>query len=100
MAAWHRTWRTDLGLRAVGLILCGLAYLAIARLVALPLASRGGETFAYGGVAYGLAAVGFLGASAGGILVLCGAHIFDAIIISARWRVGRQPHDEVPRPIP
>lgn len=92
MAAWHRNWRTDLGLRGVGLILCGSAYLAIARLMALPLALHGGKATGFGLAAYGCAMVGFLGASAGGILTLCGAHIFDEIRVSARWRVRSVPH--------
>ncbi|TCP65810.1 hypothetical protein [Sphingomonas sp. PP-CE-1G-424] len=98
MAAWHRDWRTDLGLRGAGVILCAVAYLAIAQLLALCLSSRGGEILAHGSVVYGpatfaLAAVGFLGTSAGSVLVLCGTHIFDEIVISARWRVSRMPHD-------
>ena len=98
MAAWHRDWRTDLGRRGAGAILCAVACLAIARLVALCLPSRGGEILAHGSAVYGpatfaLATIGFLGASAGSVLVLCGTHIFDEIVISARWRASRMPHD-------
>ncbi len=98
MVTWHRNWRTDLGLRGVGVILYGLAYLAIARLAALPLASHGGEAAGFGMAAYGCATIGFLGMSAGSILTLCGAHIFDKIRVSARWRVGRIAHDQAGRP--
>lgn len=100
MAAWHRDWRTDLGLRGAGVILCAVAYLAIARLVAVCLPSRGGDILAHGAAVYGpatfaLATIGFLGASAGSVLVLCGTDIFDEIVISARWRANRMPHDRV-----
>lgn len=98
MAAWHRDWRIDLGLRGAGVILCAVAYLAFAQLAALCLPSRGGEILAHGSAMYGpatfaLATIGFLGASAGSVLVLCGTHIFDEIVISARWRASRMPHD-------
>lgn len=83
MAAWHRSVKADLGLRVVGLILCGMAYLAIARLFALhpPAPPKSA-----GALAYGLATIGFLGGSVGGAMTTLGHHLFDEIEISDRWR--------------
>lgn len=85
MAAWHRTWKADYGLRAAGVVLCALAYAAIARLCALhppvPPATAGIA-------AYALAASGFLCASVGGALTTHGSHVFDEIEVSPRWRHG------------
>jgi hypothetical protein len=81
MAAWHRSRRADLGLRACGLGLCAVAYLAIARLVAVAQPPQ-----SPGALAFALAAVGFLGASAGGAMALFGSHLFDEVEISARWQ--------------
>ena len=72
MAAWHRSRRADLGLRAVGLLLCAMAYIAVWRLSALALSPHGS-----GALAFALAAIGFLGASAGSVMVLLGHHLFD-----------------------
>jgi hypothetical protein len=90
MAAWHRSRRADLGLRALGLGLCAVAYLAIARLVAIaqPLQTAGALAFV-------LAAIGFLGASAGSAMTLLGNHLFDEIEISAHWQ--HQSQDEQKR---
>lgn len=81
MAAWHRSWRADFGLRGAGLLLCAIAYGAIVRLCALPAVA---ETT--GALAYALAAIGFLGASAGSALAMLGHHLFDPVAVSARWR--------------
>ncbi|MGU3391537.1 hypothetical protein [Sphingomonas sp. M1A8_2b] len=101
MATWQRSWRTDLGLRAAGVFLFGLAYLGIARLaslhVALHIRAHGGAGLGYELRAYGWAMVGFLGASGGSILTLLGARIFDQITVSARWRVNRMPNDQMNR---
>lgn len=84
MAAWHRSRRVDIVLRAMGLLLCWVSYAAIARLVALhPLPEKAGV------LAYGVAATGFIAASAGSALTLLGHHLFDEIEVSARWR-GRE----------
>jgi hypothetical protein len=81
MAAWHRSRRADLGLRALGLGLCVVAYLAISRVVAISQ-----PTQAAGGLAFALAAVGFVSTSAGSAMTLLGKHLFDEIEISLRWQ--------------
>lgn len=78
MAAWHRSRRADIALRASGLILCSLAYLAIAQLTALPIAPQSPGLFAHA-----LAAIGFVGGSAGSALAALGHHLFDQIIVGA-----------------
>ena len=81
MAKWHRSRRADLGLRALGVLLCGLSYAAFARLAALHiLAHSAGLT------AYALATAGFITASSGTAMALLGRHLFDEIQVSARWR--------------
>jgi hypothetical protein len=69
--------RTDLSLRASGLILLGIATVAIYALVQHPAGSA---------LAFLFAAIGFLGASAGVTLTLLGGHIHDPVTISARWQ--------------
>ncbi|MFV0623393.1 hypothetical protein ACBY01_05175 [Sphingomonas sp. ac-8] len=81
MASWHRSRRADLGLRASGLLLWGAAYAAFAQLVALRLPPHG-----EGALGYGLAALGFVAASAGGVLTMLGSHLFDKGQASARWQ--------------
>lgn len=81
MAAWHRSRRADLGLRASGLLLCWISYAAIARLVALHVPPQSA-----GALAYGLAAIGFIAASGGSALLFLGHHLLDEIEVSARWR--------------
>ena len=81
MAAWHRSRRADFGLRASGLLLCGLAYTAVSRLCAMHVSAQ-----TAGMLAYGLAATGFLTASAGSALATLGHHLFDEIPVSASWR--------------
>lgn len=78
----HEWWK-DKGLRFAGLVLLAVAFLAIRYLVDLvPPHSSHEATW----IELALAAVGFLGASLGGILVTLGAHIFDKVEISERWR--------------
>lgn len=81
MAAWHRSRRADLGLRALGLGLCAVAYLAIARLVAMAQPPQSA-----GALAYALAAGGFISADAGSAMALLGNHLFDEIEVSSRWQ--------------
>lgn len=81
MAAWHRSRRADLGLRASGLLLCGIAYTAVSRLSAMHVSPQTADVFAYA-----FAAICFLGASAGSALVMLGHHLFDEIQVSERWR--------------
>ncbi|MFE8583387.1 hypothetical protein ACFX59_04710 [Sphingomonas sp. NCPPB 2930] len=80
MAKWHRSRRADLGLRALGAILCGLAYLAIRTLFALPSTAMAAHL-----LPAELATAGFLSASAGSALAMLGAHLFDDMMVSARW---------------
>ncbi len=81
MAAWHQSWRADIVLRATGLLLCWVSYTAILRLVAMHVLPQKA-----GLLAYGIAAVGFMAASAGSALTLLGHHLFDEIEMSARWQ--------------
>lgn len=85
MTAPHHQRRKDLGLRAVGALLCCIAYVAIARLAAMPIRPQSA-----GALAYGLATIGFLGASAGSAMIVLGHHLFDEIEVSQRWR--HPPH--------
>lgn len=82
MIAWHRSRRADIVLRASGLLLCWFSYTAISRLVAMHVPPQRADT-----LAYGIAAFGFMAASAGSALILLGHHLFDEIEVSARWRV-------------
>lgn len=73
-----RRLRTDLSLRATGVLSLAIAATAI-------------HTFARlyqqtGPLAFLLATIGFLSASAGAMLVVVGGHIHDPVRISARWR--------------
>ncbi|WP_156346989.1 hypothetical protein [Sphingomonas sp. Leaf33] len=81
MAAWHRSRRADIGLRATGLLLCWVSYTAMSQVVAMHVSPHKA-----GILAYGIAAVGFIAASAGSALTLWGRHLFDEIEVSARWR--------------
>jgi hypothetical protein len=80
MAAWHRSRRADLGLRALGLLLCCLSAVALGRLAAMHVPPQSA-----GAVAYGLAAAGAVAASGGGAMLFLGRHLFDEIELSARW---------------
>ncbi len=73
-----RRLRTDLSLRASGVLLLAIATTAIHTLVRLHPAA--------GPLAFLLATIGFLCASAGAMLVVVGGHIHDPVRISARWR--------------
>lgn len=81
MAAWHLVRRVDIGLRALGLLLCGIAYLAIRQLITLHAPPQ-----SIGAIGLGLAAIGFITASAGSAMLLWGDHLLDEIEVSARWR--------------
>lgn len=82
MGSWHRSWKADLGVRAVGLVCCALGYAAIAQLFAAPPAALGTPDL----FALALAAGGFLGASIGVAMTIWGKHLFDEVTVSARWR--------------
>lgn len=87
MAAWHRSRRADLGLRALGLGFCAVAYFAIGRLVALSHPQQAGST-----IGFALAAVGFVCGSIGSALAMLGKHLFDDVQVSTRWQ-HRSTHD-------
>ena len=70
--------RTDLSLRAGGVLSLAIAVTAIHALAGLHPAN--------GVLALLLAMIGFLCASAGAMLVVVGGHIHDRVAISARWR--------------
>lgn len=91
MAAWHRSRRADIVLRATGLLLCWVSYAAVSRLVAMHVPPQKA-----GALAYGIAAIGFMAASAGSALTLLGHHLFDEIEVSARWR--GKPDLNIPKP--
>ena len=74
MAAWHRSRRADFGLRVSGLLLCGIAYAAIARLFAMHAPPQ-----TVNALAYALATAGFLCAGTGGSLVMLGHQLFEEI---------------------
>jgi hypothetical protein len=86
MAAWHQSWRADIGLRLSGILLGGVAYLALVRLIALPVAPHHADA-----LAYGLAAIGVVCTSAGSACVMLGRHLFDEIEVSSRWQATRAP---------
>ncbi len=75
--------RTDLSLRASGLLSLAIAAVAIYALA--------GHTPPTGALAFLFAAIGFLGASAGATFLLLGRHIHDPISVSARWRRNARP---------
>jgi hypothetical protein len=84
---WHRSWKADVGLRALGLACWALAYAAIAQLLAAPPPATGTPDL----LPLALAAGGFLGASAGAALTVWGKHLFDEVAVSARWRRSNAP---------
>ena len=82
MRTWHQSWKASIGLRAVGVALCGLAWAAIARLASYP-------PTAPGLIPYLLAGLGVISASAGGALAFLGPRLFTPVRVSARWRHNR-----------
>ena len=76
-------WRQDLLIRTLGITLGLVAFLAIRHLVgAEHTRPRGDATISE----MGLAAIGFLGLSLGGVLACLGSHIHDEVEIAERWR--------------
>jgi hypothetical protein len=73
-----RRLRTDLSLRASGVLLLVIATTAIHTLAPLHPAA--------GALAFLLATIGFLCASAGAMLMVVGRHIHDPVRISVRWQ--------------
>lgn len=81
MVQWHRSRSGDLALRAGGLSLCALSYVAVARLASMHV-----PPMKAGLISFVLAAFGFVAASVGGLLVTLGRRLFDEVEVSARWR--------------
>ena len=73
-----RRLRTDLSLRAGGILSLAIAAIAIHTLARLQPQT--------GAFAFLLAIIGFLTASAGAMLAIVGHHIHDRVKVSARWR--------------
>ncbi len=73
-----RRLRTDLSLRASGILSLAIAVTAIHTLARLHHPT--------GALAILLAAIGFLCASGGAMLMIVGHHIHDSVQVSARWR--------------
>lgn len=73
-----RSLRTDLGIRASGILSLAIATTAIHTLARLHPQT--------GTLAFLLATIGFLCASVGAMLVIVGHHIHDRVQVSARWR--------------
>ena len=82
MRTWHRSRKTTVGLRVVGMALCGLAWASITRLASYPPDSLGL-------IAYLLAGLGMISMSAGGALTFLGPRLFTPVRVSARWRHNR-----------
>lgn len=78
---WRRSRRTDLWLRLAGVLLLGVAALAIRMLLGRTSAATYPDA-----LDYLLATVSFVGASAGAGLLALGRHIFDEVEVSERWR--------------
>ena len=82
MARGRESVSLDLMLRAAGLALALIGYVAVRHLVDhYPLPRHHHASFADGVCA----AVGFLGFSASSVLALYGGHVFDEIAVSRRW---------------
>lgn len=75
--------RIDVILRAAGLTLIGVAGLAVYYLYT---SVRNGSPHGATWLELLLASVAFLGASAGGMLVVLGVHVSDGVEVSERWR--------------
>ena len=82
MQHWHHDRRVDIGLRAGGILLCGLSCLSVRGLIALHLPQAHDEP---GVEAFAFAAAAFLCGSLGAVLLTLGRHIFDKVEISQRW---------------
>ncbi|SOB88259.1 hypothetical protein SAMN06297144_3407 [Sphingomonas guangdongensis] len=86
MAAWLSQRRADVALRASGILLAWLGYLAFAELLDLH-----ASTHRVILIDHALAAVSFVSVGSGGALLLLGRHLFDEVAVSARWRPCADP---------
>ena len=75
-------WARDIALRSVGIALAILAVFAAYRLYVMVHVLPGHQASPE---EMGAGAVAFLCASASAVLVPLGSHIFDEVLISARW---------------
>lgn len=83
----HR-WVSDVVHRAAGAVLVTVAAACIFELYrSVHIAPRHDGSI----VEMGLAAVGFLSASAGCVLMFLGTHVHDRVEVAERWRVVRMP---------
>ena len=83
MTAWHRSRKADIALRLLGLVLCGVSYLAVSHLYDRAQAHPGADADV---LSLAWAAVGFIAASTGGLLAFLGNHLFDQVERPARCR--------------
>lgn len=83
MDVWHRSRKADFALRALGTVLWGVSYSAVWHLYHRVQAHAGTDADF---VSLGLAAVGFLAASIGGMLIFVGNHLFDEVELPGRYR--------------
>ncbi|MGH6614645.1 hypothetical protein [Sphingomonas sp.] len=79
---WRHGRVADISLRAAGFTMLGLAGISIHALTALRAGLSQGSPPPW---VFGLAMIGFIGASFGSALVVLGRHIFDRVEISERW---------------
>ena len=75
----------DAGLRLAGALLLSLAWLAFGQLER----RYGAGPHAPSAMDFAWATIGFLSASVGAALAICGNRIFDRVTVSQRWARGR-----------
>lgn len=80
MATWHRSRRAGIVLRATDFFPCWIRSTAVLRLAAMHVPPQKA-----GLVSCGLAAIGFMAASAGSAPAVVGHLLFDGIEVSSRW---------------
>jgi xanthosine utilization system XapX-like protein len=79
---WRHNRVADTSVRAGGFAMLGLAGISVHALTALRAGLSQGAPPPW---VFGLAMIGFIGASFGSALVVLGRHIFDRVEISERW---------------
>ncbi|SOB88152.1 hypothetical protein SAMN06297144_3296 [Sphingomonas guangdongensis] len=81
MAVWLRKRQADIALRASGILLGWMGYLAFAELLHLHTQAHSANL-----IDHALAAVSFVAVGGAAALLLLGRRLFDEIDVSARWR--------------